>query len=495
MGSHRAPPTPGRTWRRAADLTREVLLTLAAVFGALCGVLIVVVVAFDLGVIVFRTGSMSPTIPTGSAALVRTLPADQVAVGDVVTVPSPLGPLPVTHRVTSVEALPDGTTRLHLRGDANDAEDPFPYDVTEVRRVVAHAPGVGFALVRLDDPMVMGGVTVLVAGLILWALWPSRGPEPAQRELQVAPGLLVLVAVAALTLGPTAAPAQAVGVPEPEPSTTTPPAGGYPQEDGVLALSSSLPPGATWSLSPGSDLPWRVTSAALPPAGADGAAGWLWVSLVAGGALVEQEGAVRLTLELCDAWAADGSCPAGTRALSVPIEDGVVWLDRVSVGELTTERAQQVVVRIEVAQSLPDSAQGLDMYLGLRFDAFGDSVTIGEGGEVPGAPGGGGSGGGGPGEGGPGDGAPDGGGPGAGGSQGSGGSGGSGTVPAADPGGLGVTGSDLRPATWAVAALLIGTVLFTIARDRRAARATRPAAPAADPRPADEHAAHPRGPQ
>jgi signal peptidase I len=469
VGSHRAPPTPGRTWRRAADLTREVLLTVAAIFGAVCGLVIVLVVTLDLGVIVFRTGSMSPTIPTGSAAIVRTLPADQVAVGDVVTVPSPLGPLPVTHRVTSVEALPDGQTRLHLRGDANDAEDPFPYDVTEVRRVVAHAPGVGFALVRLDDPIVMGGVTVLVAGLILWALWPARGPEPSARELQPTSALLVLVAVAALTLGPTAAPAQAVGVPEPQPSATAPPAGGYPQADGVLALSSSLPPGADWSLSPGSDLPWRVTSAALPPAGADGAKGWLWVSLVAGGALVEQDDAVRLTLELCDAWALDGSCPAGRRDLPVPIEEGVVWLDRVPVGELTTERAQQVVVRIEVADALPDSAQGLDMYLGLRFDAFGDSVTIGEGGEVPGEPGGGEPGGGGPDSGGPG-----GGDPGPGGTDGAGGPGavgGSGDAStAADPGGLGITGSELRPATWAVAALLIGTVLFTLGRDRRAAR-------------------------
>ena len=145
-----------------------------------------------------------------------------------------------------------------------------------------------------------------------------------------------------------------------------------------------------------------------------------------------------------------------------------MWLDRVPAGELTTERAQQVMVRIEVADSL-HSAQGLDMYLGLRFDAFGDSVTIGEGGEVPGEPGGGEPGGGDPGSGGPGSGDP-----GAGGTDGAGGPGavgGSGDAStAADPGGLGVTGSDLRPAIWAVAALLIGTVLLTLGRDRRAAR-------------------------
>ncbi|MET0435153.1 MAG: signal peptidase I, partial [Cellulomonas sp.] len=171
-GSHAARPTAARSRQRAADLGREVLLTVAALFGAVCLVLVVLVATLDLGVIVFRTGSMSPTIPTGAAALVRTTPADEVEVGDVVTVPAPVGDLPVTHRVVHTETLDDGTTRLRLRGDANDAEDPFPYDVTEVRRVVASAPGVGYALVRMGEPKALAAVTAGVALLVGWALWP-----------------------------------------------------------------------------------------------------------------------------------------------------------------------------------------------------------------------------------------------------------------------------------------------------------------------------------
>ncbi|MEV7974107.1 signal peptidase I [Cellulomonas sp. NPDC089187] len=448
-GSHSAPATPGRGWRRVADLTREVLLTVAAVFGAVCGVVIVLVVTLDLGVIVFRTGSMSPTIPTGSAALVREVPAQEVRVGDVVTVPSPLGPLPVTHRVISTEPLSDGQVRLHLRGDANDAEDPFPYDVSEVRRVVAHAPGIGFALVRLDDPLVLGGVTVLVAGLILWALWPSSSGDRGRSRRSPAPVAGVLIVAGGLLWGPSTPVAQAVEVPEPV--TTTPPPGGYLEDDGVLALSSSLPTGEDWTLEPGTDLLWRVTSSARPPEDADAARGWLWVSLVAGGPLVELDDAIRLTLRLCDGgWAADGDCPDGARDIPAPADQGVVLVDRASVGALTTERPQQVAVRLQVADDLPDSAQGQDMYLGLRFDAFGDSVIIDEGGEVP--PQGGED---------PGPDDPD--------------HGGAGPVvgaepggtDTAEPGGLAITGADLRPATWAALALLIGSLLLSSVRERR----------------------------
>nr|WP_281728342.1 signal peptidase I [Cellulomonas denverensis] len=470
--------------------------------------MVMLVVTLNLGLIVFRTGSMSPAIPTGSAALVRTLPAEQVQVGDVVTVPSPVGPLPVTHRVVSVEPLADGSTRLVLRGDANDAPDPFPYDVTEVRRVVAHAPGVGVALVRLHDPRALGTITVLVAGVILWALWPPRrsapergpshaggperepshagapergpshagGPErepshaggpgvdtpsepeaprPRRRTAAIT-GALVLLATGAVLIGPGPSPAAAAPAPEPPTPTVTPtapPATGYPAGDGVLALSSSLPPGTDWSLSPGDDLLWRVTSAARPPAGADAATGRVWVTLIAGGPLVELGDAVRLTLRLCDGgWAADGACPHGARDLPAPAGDGVVLVDRVPVGELTSERPQQVAVRLQVAEDLPAEAQGQAMYLALRFDAFGESRVDQVGGEVPPQ----GSEDPGPGAAGPGATGSGAGGPGAGGS-------------APGPGGLALTGADLRPAGWAVLVLLLGSVLGSWVRDRRKA--------------------------
>jgi signal peptidase I len=513
-GSHAAAARRGRTRQRATDVLRETLLTLAALFGTVCLVVMIGVITLDLGVIVFRTGSMSPTIPTGAAALVRTEPADQVEVGDVVTVPSPLGTLPVTHRVVSTEQLADGTTRLRLRGDANDAEDPFPYDVTEVRRVVVSAPGVGYALVRLGDPRVMGGVTVGVALLVGWALWPRdrdrehdhgrlrrrRGRSRRRREAvgQVpgpvagpavvlddapapalgtsrasardathvpaagdAPGAPVRVpaatraaatrAVGTLALAAVLLTGAVTAAPRAEAATdvTPPPPTGYsptdPTDEDVLRLSSSLPLDQEWSLSPGTDLRWRVESTVVPPDGAPAAAGTLWVSLFAGGPLVELGDAVRLTLELCDGgWAADGvTCPAGLRSVDAPATDGQVALDRVTVGQVSSDAVQAVVVRLQVDPTLGDDLQGVEMTLALRFDAFGDVTYLSD---VLAAVG----------------------------DEGAGAGGRSGSDV------LGVTGADLRPAAWGVLAVLVGAVALVWASDRRRERAARARAGTSD---------------
>lgn len=458
-GSHAARPTPGRARRRAVDLGREVLLTLAALFGLVCVVMVVLVAVLDLGVIVFRTGSMSPTIPTGAAALVQQVPADRVEVGDVVTVPSPIGPLPVTHRVIATEPLEDGSTRLRLRGDANDSEDPFPYDVTEVRRVLASAPGVGFALVRLGDPKAMAGVSVGIAALVMWSLWPRGGrrtvdehpaPEPAAPESVEDPALepparrrpayrgssrsAALVLAAAVTAGVLLVGAPTPAAAEVLPPEGTPPPGGFaaptvPAEadETRLALSSSLPLGGRWDLSPGSDLAWRVDSTVRPLEGLAGATGTLWVSLFAGGPLVER-GGVTLVVQLCDTgWAADGvTCPGGAREVPAGVAGGEARVDRAEVGAVTSDSAQAVVVRLRVPVDAGDELQGLDMSLALRFDAFGEETYLSD------------------------------------------------VLAAVDddePGStsqvLGVTGADLRPALWGALAVLTGAALAGWARRRR----------------------------
>ena len=106
-----------RMTRRASGrvglLTGDTLLTVAAILGTVCTVLVVVGFCFQVSVVLFRTGSMGPTIPAGSAALVRQVSADSVRVGDIVTVDRP-GHLPITHRVVLVDG--SGPTRsLTLR--------------------------------------------------------------------------------------------------------------------------------------------------------------------------------------------------------------------------------------------------------------------------------------------------------------------------------------------------------------------------------------------
>ena len=123
--------------RRARPTFGDRLLTLAAVAGAACLLLVALAWAGGITLIMFRTGSMSPTIPTGSLAVVREVPTADLAIGDVVTVDRP-GRLPVTHRVVDIDATTPVT--LTLQGDANPAPDAETYQVETVRRVFWSAP-------------------------------------------------------------------------------------------------------------------------------------------------------------------------------------------------------------------------------------------------------------------------------------------------------------------------------------------------------------------
>ncbi len=89
---------------------REGLLTLAAAGGVICIVLVVLAFTGGFSLMMFKTGSMAPTIPAGSVALVQEIPAAQIVVGDIVTVARE-DELPVTHRVTSVASADDRDAR------------------------------------------------------------------------------------------------------------------------------------------------------------------------------------------------------------------------------------------------------------------------------------------------------------------------------------------------------------------------------------------------
>jgi len=172
-----------RLSRRAAIFVGDTFLTVLAVLGAVCVVLVALSFFFKVSIILFRTGSMSPTIPAGSAALVRQVPADSVRVGDIVTIDRP-GQLSVSHRIVAVEG--EGATRsFTLRGDANPANDPIPYTVSHVRITLFSVPGIAPVIVWLGSPFVVGSCTVAAAALVLWALWPSAsrsGSSPSSRD-------------------------------------------------------------------------------------------------------------------------------------------------------------------------------------------------------------------------------------------------------------------------------------------------------------------------
>lgn len=151
-------------------------LAIAATAGGLCMVWFIAAPLLHLSIVVVTTGSMSPSLPAGGAAVVQTVAASELAPGEVVTVPRPESRLPVTHRIVSIDSVP-GTPdarSLTLRGDANDTNDRAPYVVADVRRVIVGVPLAGFAVLLVQSPIVMGLMTLVVGALVVWAFWPRQ---------------------------------------------------------------------------------------------------------------------------------------------------------------------------------------------------------------------------------------------------------------------------------------------------------------------------------
>lgn len=263
----------GRLLPRAGDA----LLTLAAAVGALCIVGAILAVVLHVGLILFSTGSMSPTIPAGSVALVRAIPASEARPGDVVTVDRP-GELPITHRVVSTTPAGNGITELVLRGDANAADDPAPYRVSQVRIVVASVPGGARAVAFASSPVFLGAATLGAAALVGWAFWPredrvgrvarGRHRTPGSGATTVAVVLAGTgIAVAALVAGPAPGAHAATVV------TTT--------SSRYLTLTSVVGPERFAALRPGDPVRWTVGVTAHPPTPAT-----IRLGLTATGALV-----------------------------------------------------------------------------------------------------------------------------------------------------------------------------------------------------------------
>ena len=175
----RAVPAPRRPRARAVG---DAVLTLASVAGVACIALVILAAVFDVTLIMFRTGSMSPTIPTGSVAVVQRVPASELAVGDVVTIDR-AGQLPVTHRITGLApgSRPEERT-VTMRGDANAQDDPFPYVVESGRRVILSVPGGAPVIVQLSQPWALGALTLCATALVGWAFWPTGGSGRSRRR-------------------------------------------------------------------------------------------------------------------------------------------------------------------------------------------------------------------------------------------------------------------------------------------------------------------------
>ena len=163
---------------RALAGARQVALWLAAIAGVLCILVTVASFAFGLRPLVFRSGSMAPTIDTGALAIAHRVDADDLRRADVVSVPTSGGER-VTHRIVSVEHLDDQAV-LRLRGDANDAADGSPYVVRSADVVLFSVPKVGTAVSWVTSPVGLVALG-LYAGYLISVIVrrPAGRPPPS----------------------------------------------------------------------------------------------------------------------------------------------------------------------------------------------------------------------------------------------------------------------------------------------------------------------------
>ena len=285
------------------------LAGLAAVVAAV----LICLSAFGLSLVRLATGSMTPAYPAESILLVQDVPAADVLVGDVVTV-SRDGTVPITHRVVSVDPRGSGA-ELVMRGDANAVDDPEPYQVSRVGRVVGGIPFGGGILAAVQSPIGLGVASSAVAGLILWAWWPRREPgahvaEPVARgagvrllrRLLLAPAVLVAAAGASLVAVAAAA--------SPVPETGT---------SGLLTLDADPYPAQNISIRRGERVLWPVTADLDAPSAGD-----LSVRIVSAQPLAENPDALRFELASCDVpWdlptvpGGPATCPGGTGVVEI----------------------------------------------------------------------------------------------------------------------------------------------------------------------------------
>ena len=125
-----------------------------------------------LGYSVFRvmTGSMEPEIREDSLLVVKKIPPEDIAPGDVISFFSPdpmLEGAVNTHRVVRVEKE-SGRIQFITKGDANVIEDTYPVDASAlVGRAVFKSYGLGRVVSLLANPLVFGIIILLPLLIIL----------------------------------------------------------------------------------------------------------------------------------------------------------------------------------------------------------------------------------------------------------------------------------------------------------------------------------------
>ena len=373
------------------------LLTLLALAGSACIVLVILGVVFNVSIMMFRTGSMSPTITAGSIALVREIPATDMDEGDIVTVERGEDTLPVTHRVVDILETDSasGIVTFEMRGDANESDDPRPYAESTVSRVVFSIPGVAPVIQWFSNPYVLGGLTLGATTLVVWAFWPRRGddetaPESTDVETDDAAhpvppasprrttarhsvaGPAVILLAASLT-------AQVSGTSAADTATAT-----RTLYSDHLRMAAFGDEGQMRNLSPGHSATWTVDIWAEAPEPGD-----ISLDIGAEGALSAVHGAMTVTVTMCSQRTAEADCADGATTL---IEDASLselhdGAHGHELATMSTEEERRLFVTATLSESALDrGAAGDSGTVRITATGAGDELSLGPDDPDPDAP-------------------------------------------------------------------------------------------------------------
>ncbi len=170
-------PAWTRTARRAAHLALTFLLWAALGLGVGLIGIVTLPSVFGLKSLTVISGSMEPTLETGSVVIDEVISPLDARPGDIVTFQDPLRPRQLTHRLQKMRVEGD-TAYMVTLGDANDAPERWTVETNgQIGRVVAHLPKLGYARAALGTRYarlaVLGAVMAL--GLFLLAdMWRPK---------------------------------------------------------------------------------------------------------------------------------------------------------------------------------------------------------------------------------------------------------------------------------------------------------------------------------
>lgn len=161
--------------RRELSPAHNTLLTVGAVLGALCVLATLAGLLAGAKPLIFRSGSMSPTITTGALGLSVPVQASEIHGGDILSVENAAG-IRITHRVVSAD-INHGMATVSLKGDANAVPDAIPYRLHQADRVTFSVPVLGYVVAWLSS-----SAAAFIGGLFTaFLLYLAFGPGVARR--------------------------------------------------------------------------------------------------------------------------------------------------------------------------------------------------------------------------------------------------------------------------------------------------------------------------